>query len=250
MINPRISDFKLNYPEVKIKRNHLRLWRWLFIGRLGFYVSWIAARLKISANCITILSFLFGLVGIYFLIKGEFFIGIIGINFWYLFDCADGNLARYYKIKSKLGQFLDEGLGELILTFMWFAIGIGLYKHPDSSIQIIENLKNINLFFCGSFISISIALRNCISFRFSNLYKNNNSDKENSFIKKEISILQIGKNIFNTLISFGGLQAPFLLIFSKIGYLGMLIIFYSFIYGFYLVGLVLFFIIKLNKNGT
>ena len=248
MNKPKISDFKSNYPIIKIKRNYTRLWRWLIIGRLGFFISWIAARLNISANNITVLSFLFGLIGIYFLVQGKFIIGLIGINFWYLFDCADGNLARYYKVKSKLGQFLDEALGEIILTFMWFAIGIGLYKTPDLSIVICEDIKSIHLFFSGSFISVAIALRNCISFRFFSIHeKNKSNDIQNNTIKNPNPIIKIAKFIWNTITSFGGMQAPLLLMVASIDYLGLLVIFYSFLYGFYLFILTIYYIIKLNR---
>ena len=65
--------------------------------------------------------FLVGLIGLFFLITGgeeNLIFGIFLINTWYLLDCSDGHLARFYKIESKLGKFLDEIFGEIIMIFL------------------------------------------------------------------------------------------------------------------------------------
>ena len=62
---PSFKDFKSVYPRSKLDRNIYKIWRWLFIGKLSLYVSWVAARLNVSPNQITYLSFFIGLVGLY-----------------------------------------------------------------------------------------------------------------------------------------------------------------------------------------
>jgi len=248
MTKPSISDFRKNYPNDKTNRNLIRLWRWLIVGRIGFYISWIAARMNVSANSITILSFILGLIGICFLIKGNFILGIIGINLWYLFDCSDGNLSRYYKIKSNLGKFLDEAFGEIIIVFMWFSIGIGLYSKPDLTIALNNLIKNDLFLIFGAFISISIALRNCISNRFSNSYFDSlNVNHDNSEQETHNKRRSLVRYLWDILSSFGGIQAPLLIIFSLLDYLGILLIFYTFLYGFHFIFSLINYILKLKN---
>ena len=248
MSKPSINDFRKNYPNDKTNRNLIRLWRWLVVGRIGFYISWIAARMNISANSITILSFILGLIGISLLIKGKFILGIIGINLWYLFDCSDGNLSRYYKIKSNLGKFLDEAFGEIITVFMWFSIGLGLYLKPDLTIDLNNLIRNDLFLISGAFISISIALRNCISNRFSNSYFDSlNVNHDNSREETHDKSRSLGRYLWDILSSFGGIQAPLLIVFSFLDYLGILLIFYTFLYGFHFIFSLMNYILKLKK---
>ena len=133
--NPMLSDFIRVYPDSKKNRNIYKLWRWLVIGKLSLYASWLFAKLRFHPNQITYLSFFIGLIAICFLIMGDkqnLIIGIIGINIWYLLDCSDGHLARYLEIKSNFGKFLDEIFGEIVLIFMWLAIAIGLFRYLRS----------------------------------------------------------------------------------------------------------------------
>tara|TARA_B100001113_G_C20929722_1_gene543836 strand:+ start:58 stop:801 length:744 start_codon:yes stop_codon:yes gene_type:complete len=244
---PSIKDLKYNYPKNKVNRNHLRLWRWLIIGRLGFYLSWIASRLNLTANNITILSFILGLFGIYMLLLGQLFVGLLLINLWYLFDCADGNLARYYKLKSKKGKFLDEALGEIVLIFMWFSIGVGLYRNPDLSITFFNSLNRVDLLIFSAFSCICITLKNCISFRFTNIYNEGKLDEKIVNKDKKVNFLyKYSKYTWISIISFGGLQSPLLLLFSYFDYLGLLVLFYSFLYGIHLFISVIIFANKFN----
>ena len=243
---PSFEDFKLVYPKSKLDKNIYKIWRWFFIGKLSLYVSWIAARLNITPNQITYLSFFVGLIGIYFFSQGSFLIGALLINLWYLLDCSDGHLARYYKIKSKLGKFLDDGFGEIIIIFMWFALGWGLFKYPDKSISFIYNYFNLvnyeYIIFCGSLASISIALKSCISNRFPNNYvKNNNKFISNNkpYSKKYLKIL------WTNCMGFAGIQGPLLIVCSYIGCIGALLIFYSTAYFLFLIILIIYFINKL-----
>jgi len=253
---PSLSDFKSVYPNSKQNRNIYKIWRWLVIGKLSFYVSWLAARMRLHPNQITYLSFIIGLIGIYLLLLGgtkNFIIGTIGINIWYLLDCSDGHLARYYKIKSNFGKFLDEGFGEIVMTFVWLGIGIGLYKNPDISIIFISDLLGISsneyILISGAIASISIALRNCISGRFSANYviKTKNSSTVN--VSQKSFYYRWFKIYWTNFMGIGGLQGPLLIITSITGHLGLLLIIYSSAYFSYLIISVIYFIHKFNKSN-
>jgi len=252
---PTFKYFKSVYPKSKLDRNIYKIWRWLFIGKLSLYVSWIASRLNVSPNNITYLSFLIGLIGLYFFSIGgyyNFIIGSILINLWYLLDCSDGHLARYYQIKSNLGKFLDEAFGEIIMTFIWLSIGYGLFNNPDYSMILLSNhLKSLGseyIILFGGIASISIALRNCISTRFSNCYSidTTSSNIPNSPNK---SILSIWFKLFwINFMGIGGLLGPLLILGSITGYLALLVCLYSIFYFSYMIISLIYFINKLKKS--
>ena len=251
--NPSLSDFKSIYPENKSNRNIYKVWRWLFIGRISLLISWISARLNLHPNLITIVSFITGLIGLFFIAKGgsyNIFIGVICINCWYLLDCSDGHLARYYKIKSNLGKFLDEVFGEIILTFLWFFLGYSFYFNPDKFMIHLSNYPNLNnlIFISGAIASISIPLRNCVSVRFSNCFKEKKNDlnSENQNKDMRFSKYELIKLFFINLMGIGGLLGPFLILFAIFDCLSLLLIIYSILYFSYLVLIIIYFTYRLK----
>ena len=65
MPRPSLSDFKSVYPDSKKNRNIYKIWRWLVIGKLSFYISWLSARMRLHPNQITYLSFIDSLLIVY-----------------------------------------------------------------------------------------------------------------------------------------------------------------------------------------
>ena len=248
---PSLSDFISIYPDSKKNRNIYKIWRWLVIGRLSLIISWLFSRINFSPNQVTYLSFLVGLTGLFFLISGgkeNLIFGIFLINTWYLLDCSDGHLARFYKIESRLGKFLDEIFGEIVMIFLWISISIGLYKTPDFSIQFINNAFELNLneyiILLGAICSISIPLKNSIAVRFSNNFISER--KKINKISNRLSKYNWIKIFWTNFIGIGGLQGPLLLIASIFGFLGFLIAIYSLAYTFYLIISIIYFIKRFN----
>ena len=249
--SPRYSDFKLLYPKAKLEKNKFKLWRWLIIGRISLFVSWSAIRCNISANTITYLSFIAGLLSFVFFYPSELhnsFAGAILLNLSYLLDCSDGHIARYNKNNSSLGKFLDDSLGEFIITPMWFFIGFGLFNNSDIfidylTINIHSSASEIVLFLSFT-ASITYALRIIISNRYSENLLNNNFQLNQN--KKPT----ISKIIYKNSLVLGGFLGPFLIIFSFLKITSFLIILYSFLYSFNLIYCFLMYYNKLNKQDN
>ena len=119
---------------------------------------------------------------------------------------------------------MDDSLGEVVITMMWFFIGVGIYKTPDFFAKYLIELFELNIFFIvlGAVTSIVYSLRNVISNRFSQNYniKSNQSSKTNIVKLNFILIL------FNNLKSIGGFMGVLLIIFSIINYLSLFLVFY------------------------
>lgn len=55
-------------------------------------------------------------------------IGIVLVPIWHIFDCVDGNIARYTKTASDFGSAVDAICGYFIESFLPFSLGIAAYN--------------------------------------------------------------------------------------------------------------------------
>ncbi len=122
------------------KRRWDRTYPWIYYGArpLSFVLTWIALRIRLTPNQVTLLSFIVG-VGAFVsmawgdagLVAGSCLFALLNI-----LDCVDGNLARMRREDSPLGKFYDAAVG-LIFYLVYFALGLGLYRTPDSSLSFV-----------------------------------------------------------------------------------------------------------------
>jgi len=122
------------------------IWLYLVIRRLSFYPTWACLSLGISANQATFVSIVSGLLGCLFLVLGghlNIIIGALLVNTWSIFDCVDGNIARFTKSYSKYGWFLDSLAGVMMNAFLLMSIGIGVFNHPDYIIHFLKGFSPI-----------------------------------------------------------------------------------------------------------
>ena len=82
----------------------------LVTRRFSIYLTWVFVKLGISANTVTFLMIVAGLVGFAFCIPHLLWLNILGLICLYLIeplDCSDGEVARWAKKSSIKGFFLD-----------------------------------------------------------------------------------------------------------------------------------------------
>jgi len=98
------------------------------IGRIfGTPLAKGIARLpvKIHPNIITLSSLFFALIAAYFFFNNQLIYGAIFFFTSYVFDCADGTLARLTNTQSRFGQRLDfyvDLLGNILMYFgLWYS---------------------------------------------------------------------------------------------------------------------------------
>lgn len=81
-----------------------------FVRRFSIYITWLFVRMGISANTTTLFTILCGLAGVVFCIPHIFWLNVIGVCLFMLdvvFDCVDGEVARWTKKSSLQGLYLD-----------------------------------------------------------------------------------------------------------------------------------------------
>jgi len=124
---------------------------WHFERIFSIYITYFVIKTPMTANQVTVIDLIFGLIGCGFLFGGSDLSALIGGIFLYLFivvDCVDGEVARYHQTVSKTSAFL-EGLCHIILhPLKMFALGFGLMVQFDNQIyMIIGILSGLNLSF-------------------------------------------------------------------------------------------------------
>lgn len=99
--------------------------------KVSIYVTWALLHTRITPNQTTFLMTVIGLAaGLIFLYgsKLAFLIGALILEFWYVLDMVDGEIARYRKQTSVTGVFLDSFSHYIVHPFIFFCIGMGLYR--------------------------------------------------------------------------------------------------------------------------
>lgn len=113
-------------------------------GKIVPYVSKISF---ITPNLITLFSFFLYLLGSFFIIFYPNKLLIITVFFFsYLFDCLDGQLARYLKKTSEIGAFLDTVFDYLKFYFLFLAISLVVYFKNNNFLFIVMGLSAAFLF--------------------------------------------------------------------------------------------------------
>ncbi len=94
----------------------------------AFYVTRFCARLGISPNMVTWLSFVMVVLAFWLFLEGYFGWGLAAGWSMTFLDTVDGKLARTTLTSSKLGNAFDHGIDLVHPPFWYVAWGIGLQK--------------------------------------------------------------------------------------------------------------------------
>lgn len=94
-------------------------------------LTWLLLHTSITANQVTLISLWVGLLGILlfsFASHGAFLAGTFLLQFWYLLDHVDGQIARYRKTACLTGRFFDFLTHHLIHGVIFFSLGVYCFK--------------------------------------------------------------------------------------------------------------------------
>ena len=97
--------------------------------RISIYFTRVFLKMGISANQATAVDLLIGLAAGALLVSpnpGHWLIGIFLFYAYFVFDCVDGEIARYRKTASPVGSFLDGGLGLLMWPYILACMTFGI----------------------------------------------------------------------------------------------------------------------------
>ena len=165
---------KMNFKQFKnylsqSKKKSDPLFSKKFYRPLSLFLGWILYRYGFTANSISFLSILLGLISCLCYVSGNYTFSLLGsilILFIGITDCIDGNIARASNQLSLRGDWLDAISGYLLAAFS--PISVGIYAFQNYSPFYIEG----DWILLGAFMSINNILTRLTYQKFSNLILN------------------------------------------------------------------------------
>ncbi|MCZ7531701.1 MAG: CDP-alcohol phosphatidyltransferase family protein [Acidimicrobiia bacterium] len=125
---PSIAELRpIVHPPGLLARRSAEHWagRW-YMRRLSVYATWILVRTGLSANAVTGLMIVVGLVGAAAISTGGIAgaaAGVVLIQVYLLLDCSDGEVARWRETQSMTGVYLDRLGHYLVEASILVALG-------------------------------------------------------------------------------------------------------------------------------
>ena len=126
-----------NLRKITQKENEPEPYAKYVVRPISVLFTWGFVRTPITANQVTLLQELIGIIGAIFLINGNFVIGALLLQLGYILDCSDGEVARWKNQQSEQGKFLDLIGHMIVIPFYYFGLGLGLYLQQGQIITLI-----------------------------------------------------------------------------------------------------------------
>jgi phosphatidylglycerophosphate synthase len=88
-------------------------------------------RTPLSANHVSVLGLVVGLISVYLFSLGQWFHLILGASLLHLFlilDCTDGEVARYRKTAGMSGRYVEGMVHPILRSAIFIGLGLGIFK--------------------------------------------------------------------------------------------------------------------------
>lgn len=115
-------------------------WSSFVTAPLAIAINYFVVDIKwLTPNLITLASFITAIVASAFILAGgtgNFIIAAALIHLSYVFDCMDGQMARYRKTSSLSGGFYDKLTDQIQVTLWFGAIGYAAYSQSHNVLPV------------------------------------------------------------------------------------------------------------------
>ncbi len=169
---------KICVPKYKTKPP----WRILFARKVSIYFTWLFIKTPLVPNQITFMMLVLGIiVGILFMF-GNYFYSLIAILLFQLaffIDCSDGEVARWKKMESSRGFYLDLMTHIIVNPLIIIGISIGAFINNPTIIP------NYVFLIVGGIATYSLMINNFVKLKKYEVYiKLNEFEKLKSLDKR------------------------------------------------------------------
>ena len=191
-----------------------------FLRPFSMPLIMLCIRMKWSANIVTLVHMIVGVVAGVFIAIGQIWTLLLGAilwQVWFLLDLVDGEIARYYKSQNVTGIYLDVISHHLLFPYFFISYGLYHYLHLHNHIVLVLAL------WCGLCVLITRTVRESIYTAVSmqlerdkvGIYPSQNSDMKvetnnSNDIKKHGNLWYLA-NLLYTVNSFPSIMNLFLL---------------------------------------
>ena len=132
LVKDQLANMNMNSVRLRMaNRANDGFFSVFFLRKLSKILTWVAVRIGVSPNQITLISFAIGLYAAYQFVLGHFWnilFGAILLQVSIIVDCVDGELARYKRNFSKLGAWLDAITDRVKEYLVFFGLAYGTYR--------------------------------------------------------------------------------------------------------------------------
>lgn len=179
-----------------------------FYRIFSIYITRIFILLRVKPNFVTAFGFLLGIAGGYFYLRSNFVLGSALFCAFIVLDSVDGEIARYRKLSSNFGGWLDGMAGHILYFYFFFTLGLGIFFQTGLSLYLI----------LGSVAAMLKLLERSISQPLVKAGDYNEISKRQNIVSVKIWLSHIGKNLILypviLLCSIAGWQIYFLWFFA------------------------------------
>lgn len=105
--------------------------------KLSIYLTKLFLKTPFSADAVTFLDLVIGLIGTYFLSCGSslsILFGALFLQLYFILDCVDGEIARYTKTASIRGKCLEKIVHFIVNPLIFISLGFGIFNVSNDSI--------------------------------------------------------------------------------------------------------------------
>jgi phosphatidylglycerophosphate synthase len=128
-------------PPIDLLRDRISKKRWeqpwhRLIRKVSIYLTWILLHSPISANGVTFLFLVTGVIGGVIFALGTPLAWIVGTVFVWLsilLDFSDGEVARYRQESHWFGDYLEETVHSVVSIAMYVGISLGVWRQAPGN---------------------------------------------------------------------------------------------------------------------
>jgi len=132
-LKPTIKNLK----KVIGRPNEIDPYAIYIVRPISIWFTWLFVRTPLTANHVTIIQEILGVIGAVLFGYGRFVWGAIFLQLGFIMDNSDGEVARWKNQQSESGKFLDLIGHMIVIPFYFFALGMGLYLQQGHIITLI-----------------------------------------------------------------------------------------------------------------
>nr|WP_294693531.1 CDP-alcohol phosphatidyltransferase family protein [uncultured Blautia sp.] len=124
------KTLKATFPEEK-KSVESIYGRIIPVRKISYWFTIPLLRMNVSAFTASVISMLIAIVACILIALPNPIarvVGIILVPVWHIFDCVDGNIARYTKTASDFGSAVDAICGYFVDAYIPLSLGIAAYN--------------------------------------------------------------------------------------------------------------------------
>lgn len=103
----------------------------LVARKFSIYFTWLLLHTPISANQTTFLFIILGILASLCFLPSDYLLSLLGVfllQIWFIFDCVDGEIARYRDTSSVTGSYFDLMAHDIVNSFLFICLSYGVYS--------------------------------------------------------------------------------------------------------------------------